>query len=129
MHTFFWRFLFTFTSDYFPSFDIFQKSFRKKLQQLDSQYSIRYDDIGAKLSNYDKDDYEDILMMSVSTSAAGMREGKREGGERNEGMEMLIMKVFFLIWLTNIWLSLVDLLTCSSSHLLLRGYNHQAAKI
>ena len=65
------------------------------MQQLDSQYSIRYDDIGAKLSNYDKDDYEDILMMSVTTSAAGKMERKREGEGGNEGMGVLIIKVFF----------------------------------
>ena len=52
---------------------ILQSSFRKKIQKfqkLDSELSIKYENIGAKLSSYDKD-YEDILMISMSSTTPG----------------------------------------------------------
>ncbi len=50
-----------------------QSALSKKLQNLEKlerRLSAKYENIGAKLSSYDKD-YEEILMMSVSTSTAG----------------------------------------------------------
>ena len=50
-----------------------QSSFRKKvqkLQKLESESSVKYENIGAKLSSYDKD-YEDILMISMGSTTPG----------------------------------------------------------
>ena len=43
----------------------------QKFQKLESELSIKYENIGAKLSSYDKD-YEDILMISMSSTTPGI---------------------------------------------------------
>ena len=64
---------FKFLTELCISFLILQSSFRKKLhkfQKLESNLSVKYENIGAKLSSYDKD-YEDILMISMGSTTAG----------------------------------------------------------